>query len=270
MKVRYLLIICATVLMAACSTSNESRSLVYFENLGEDLDGVLLPAGDYTVRIEPRDELIITVTSLITEATAIYNVPLNNPAVSSSIKQTQSPTQQTYIVDENGEINFPVLGELKVAGMTTLELRRFLEAEIGKDVEDPYVHVQMVNYRVNVLGEVNSPGTRYLTRERCTLLEVLAMSGDLTQYGMRDNVILIREEENGDRTYHRLNLNDAEIFSSPYFYVKQNDVIYVVPNDIKRENSKYNTNNAYKLSVLSTIVSACSVVVSLIIAFAVK
>lgn len=256
--------------MAACSTSKVNQSLVYFENLGEDVDGVLLPIGDYTVRLEPRDELIITVTSLVTEATAIYNLPLNNPAISYSIKQTQSPTQQTYIVDTNGEINFPVLGQLKVEGMTTLELRKYLEEEIGKEVEDPFVLVQMVNFRVNVLGEVNSPGTRYITREQCTLLEVLAMSGDLTQYGMRDGVILIREEENGDRTYHRLNLNDVEIFSSPYFYVKQNDVIYVAPNKIKQENSKYNTNNAYKLSVLSTIVSACSVVVSLIIAFAVK
>lgn len=270
MKIRHLLLICAVALMAACSTSKESQSLVYFENIGEDVDGILLPAGDYTVRFEPRDEILITVTSLVPEVTAIYNLPLTNPAVSSSIKQTQNPTQQTYIVDKNGEINFPVLGQLKVAGMTTLELRKYLEEEIGKDVENPYVHVQMISYRVNVLGEVGSPGVRHLSRESCTLLEVLAMSGDLTQYGMRNGIILIREEENGDRTYHRLNLNDAEIFSSPYFYVKQNDVIYVAPNEIKRENSKYNTNNAYKLSVFSTIVSACSVVVSLAIAFMVK
>ena len=122
-----------------------------------------------------------------------------------------------------------------------------------------------MNFNVNVLGEVRNPGRINVETQRFSVLDALAKAGDLTEYGLRDGVIVIREE-NGQKTYHRLNLNDAAVLSSPYFYLQQNDVVYVEPNKIRRENSKYNQNNAFKLSVISTIVSACSVVVSLIIA----
>ena len=176
---------------------------------------------------------------------------------------------QTYLVDKQGYINFPVLGKLKVVGKSTDEIKAMLEEQIGKDVENPYVRVQLANFKVNVLGEVNRPGSLSVTTERFSVLDALANAGDLTEYGNRANVLVIREE-GGVRQYHRMNLNDAAILSSPYFYLQQNDVVYVEPNKIRQDNSKYNQNNAYKLSVISTIVSACSVVASLIIALAIK
>ena len=269
MKIRPLLIICVVAVLQACSTT-KNESLVYFENIGDAADGVLELPGDFSLKIQPDDELIITVTSLVPEATSAYNVPAINPAMRAAVEVTTSPSLQTYVVDMDGCINFPVLGKLKVAGLSTAEVRTMLENEIGKDVADPYVRVQLANFKINIIGEVKNPGAHKVTAQSCTILEALSMASDLTEYGCRDRIILIREEAGGGRTYHRLNLNDASIFSSPYFYLQQNDVLYVAPNDIKQANSKYNQNNAYKLSVISTVVSACSVVASLVIALAIN
>lgn len=141
--------------------------------------------------------------------------------------------------------------------------------KVSETVEDPYVKVQLVNFKVNVLGEVARPGTIEVDTERYSLLDALAAAGDLTPYGERENILLIREE-NGQKHFHHLNLNDAATLSSPYFYLQQNDVIYVEPNKIRHDNSKYNQNNSYKLSVVSAVVSAVSVVASLCIALFIK
>lgn len=255
------------VVLSSCNTSY-TTSLPYFEDLDTLRSGELL-SGDYGIKIIPDDEMLITVTSLVPSASAMYNVPLSNPATRANIVATTQPQQQTYIVDGNGDIQFPVLGKLHVEGMTTQQLRDDLVAKIGKNVSDPIVRVQLVNFRVNVLGEVKKPGAISVSKERYSLLDALADAGDLTEYGERDNVLLIREED-GKKIYQRFNLNNSEILQSPYFYLKQNDVIYVEPNDVRRENAKYNQNNSYKISVVSTIVSATSVIVSLIIALAVK
>ena len=140
---------------------------------------------------------------------------------------------------------------------------------ISETVDDPIVRVQLVDFRVNVLGEVKKPGAVLVNKERYSILDALADANDLTEYGERSNVLLIREID-GKRIYQRLNLNSSDILTSPYFYLQQNDVVYVEPNEIRRENAKYNQNNAYKISVVSTIVSACSVIASLIIALTVK
>ncbi len=131
------------------------------------------------------------------------------------------------------------------------------------------VKVVLVNFHVNVLGEVLEPGVKAVTTERFSLLDALAAAGDLTPYGERTNIMLIREE-NGKKTIHRFNLNDSKSLESPYFYLCQNDVIYVEPNTIRKDNAKYNQNNSYKLSVISTVVSAASIIASLVIALTVK
>lgn len=258
----------AFVAVAMASCNSTTTSLTYFEDLKGAETGTLATT-DYGIKIMPEDELLITVTSLVPSATAQYNLPLANPVTQNAILHQTQPQQQTYIVNRSGEINFPILGTLKVEGLTTAELREELVRRISADVEDPVVRVQLVNFKVNVLGEVNAPGVKTSSRERFTLLDALAAAGDLTEYGMRENVMLIREE--GDqRIYHRFNLNDSKTFESPYFYLQQNDVIIVEPNEIRKDNSKYNQNNAFKLSVTSTIVSAVSIIASLVIALTVK
>lgn len=269
MKINKLLCIAlGAAVLTACSSKR--NTLTYFADLDTTVTEVPVTAEQYMTIIQPDDELLITVNSAIPALTAIYNQPLSNPGMASAgIVATTQLQQTTYIVNSKGDINFPVLGTLHVAGLTTEQLQEQLTAAISKDVDDPLVTVRLVNFNINIAGEVKDPGMIKVTRERFSILDALASAGDLTEYGERSNIILVREE-NGKRITHRLDLTRADILSSPYFFVKQNDYIYVEPNMIRSDNSKYNQNNAFKLSVVSTIVSGCSVVASLIIALAIK
>lgn len=267
MKKNFLFAI-VVMIIAFSSCTSYKTSLPYFEDIRDSISGEF-NQGDYGIKIIADDELLITVTSMVPEASAMYNLPLGNPAIREGIVKVTQPQQQTYIVDANGDIQFPVLGKLHVAGLSTQELTKELETRISKDVENPIVRVQLVNFRINVLGEVKKPGAISVNKERYSILDALADAGDLTEYGERSNVLLIREVD-GKRIYQRMNLNNSALLTSPYFYLQQNDVVYVEPNEIRRENAKYNQNNSYKISVVSTIVSACSVIASLVIALLVK
>lgn len=260
--------LCLAVALASCSTSKET--LTYFANLPAESASGTMEGGKYEITIIPDDELVITVTSLTPEATAPYNTPLT--AISNRSKKqevAQQQSLQTYVVDQNGFITMPIIGKIKAQGLTTAQLCEQITAKVAKNVIDPYVRVQLLNYRVNVLGEVKTPGAITVVKERYSILDAIAEAGDLTPYGRRENVLLIREE-NGQRVYHRLNLNDANLLSSPYFYLRQNDVVYVEPNQVLKSNSRYSQDNGYKLSVISTIVSAASVIASLAIALIAK
>ena len=248
--------IAAAIVLAATVTSCKApQSLAYFEN-ADSLKTVGTTALDYAVKIRPADELIITVNSIVPEATAAYNL-------------SSTPQNQTYVVDTDGEITMPVIGKIHAAGMTTKGLGDYLTEKISKEVDSPVVRVQLANFRVNVLGEVKRPGAIEAKSERFTIFDALAAAEDMTEYGERTNVMVIREE-NGQRAYHRVNLKDARIVDSPYYYLQQNDVVYVEPNQIKAGNAKYSQNNAFKVTVVSTIVSAVSVIASLVIALAIK
>lgn len=268
MNVRFATLLCLVSVLALFSSCKTRQSdLTYFENA--DSIGTSIKNDDYVLRIAPADELLITVNSLIPEATTAYNLPLTNPARSNSLQQSEQPRNQTYIVDKEGNIQFPVFGKLHVEGMTTEGLASMLTSRIAKEVTDPTVRVQLLNFRVNVLGEVTKPGAVTVNRERYSVFDALADAEDLTEYGRRDNVLLIRDE-NGKRTFHRLNLGDANIVNSPYFYLRQNDVIYVEPNKIRASNAKYDQNNAFRIQVVSAVISVVSVVSSLVIALVIN
>ena len=258
------------MLIAAASllscTSSKDNTLAYFKDLAANESGTLAnPQGSYPIRIQPNDELIIVVTSAIPEATAAYNLPMDNPATRGNLRVSTQPRTQTYIVDEQGYIMMPVLGRILVNGKTLSEISQEITAMVAQNVKDPYVRVDIANFSVDVMGEVRAPQRVYSGHEHFTVLDALSQCGDLTEFGKRDRVYVIRTEE-GKRAYHRLDLTNSEVFNSPYFYLKQNDVVYVEPNQIRIDNSKYNQNNAFKLSVISTIVSSVSVIASLIIA----
>ncbi len=259
----------SAVLAVGLASCNSSKTVLpYFVDISDVKEGHL-PLSDFTPVIEPDDELYISVTSVSPEATAVYNIPNYNPATREVIISNTSPRAATYIVDTKGDISFPVLGSLHVAGMTTEQLTDMLVQKISADVKDPVVTVRLANFTVVVAGEVKTPKTISVDRNRISVLDALAAAGDLTEYGERSNVLVIREE-GGKRTYAHLDLNSSETLSSPYYYLKQNDYVYVAPNKVRQANSKYNQNNAFKLSVISTIVSASSVIASLVIALTVK
>ena len=153
--------------------------------------------------------------------------------------------------------------------MTVEALQEELTKRISEDVDDPLVTVQLINFRVVVGGEVRQPRSIQITRSRYSILDALADAGDLTEYGERSNVLLVRDE-NGERKFVHLDLNSSETLASPYFFLRQNDYIYVEPNKVRQANSKYNQNNSFKLTVISTVVSAASVIASLVIALTVK
>ena len=253
-------------MMMSCST--QRSPLPYFEDITETKE-FTVPTDNYVQKIEPDDELFIMVTSLNPLATAAYNLPVMNPASSDELTKNTTPQQQTYLVDNSGDIIMPELGRIHVAGLTTSQLRDELVKKISADVENPTVVVRLVNFKVEVAGEVKIAGVQKVTTERYSVLDALTAAGDLTEFGERNNVLLLREE-NGKRVAHRLDLNSSDLLTSPYFYLKQNDYVYVQPNKIRQDNSKYNQNNAFKVSVVSTIVSGCSVIASLVIALTVK
>ena len=256
------LLIMLTVL-TGCG-SKQKTTLTYFTNR-DSIPAPSIPTDNYMVKIEPGDELFITITSLIPDATAPYNLPLSNPGMLGSLQMSTQPKIATYIVNPQGDITLPVIGTIHAAGLETTQLAAVIQKEVEKDVADALVKVELVNFRINVLGEVARPGSQSISRERFSILDAIAGAGDLTPYGERSNVLLIREE-NGKRTYHTINLNDVSTLSSPYFYLQQNDVVYVEPNAIRKENARYNQYSSYKISVISTVVSAVSVVASLVIA----
>lgn len=268
MKLKKILLAAAAALMLA-SCSSSKTILPYFTDIQTVTAGDL-PSLISLPIIQPNDELMINISTVNPAASANYAVPFVNPALNDAITRTTSPRVLTFTVDSEGNIDFPLLGRIHVAGMNVEQLREYLIKEVSKDVKDPIVTVQMVNFNVTVAGEVKSPAQIPVTAgRRITLLEALASAGDLTEYGERSNVLVIREE-NGERTFTHIDLNSADVLSSPYYYLQPNDYVYVSPNKIRQANSKYNQNNAFKLSVVSTIVSAASVIASLVIALTVK
>ncbi|MEO8568937.1 MAG: polysaccharide biosynthesis/export family protein [Ginsengibacter sp.] len=202
-----------------------SREAVYFNNVP---DQSLNVNPDEEQKIVPNDILSITVTSLNAEASLNFN--------------NSSPTNPTvtpgYLVDKEGYIQFPVLGKLKVADFTKKQLTDNLRTSLidKKLLIDPVVTIRYLNFRVTVLGEVLRPTVVLVPNEKISLLEALGMAGDLTIYARRDNVTLIRDE-NGKRLIKRINLNNADIFNSPYYYLRSNDIIYVEPNKTKISSS---------------------------------
>ena len=257
-----------TLLVASCKPQQDT--LTYFRDIDTETFSAIVDPVMFEPKIEPADELSIAVTSIRPELAMQYNLPLINPAqVTDGMVRAAQAGQATYIVSADGDITMPILGKIHVVGLTVDQLAAKIEEMVGKEVKNPTVTVKLMNFKINVAGEVTEPGTFSVNGNRVSILDALAMAGDLTPYGLRENILLIREE-NGKRKAYKIDLSDPATLSSPTFYLKQNDYIYVAPNEVRNDNAKYNQNNAYKLTVISTVVSAASVVASLVIALSIK
>jgi polysaccharide export outer membrane protein len=207
-------------------------------------------------KIKPDDLLGITVNSLNPEA----NVLFNSGAVPSEASQDVSLAQQGYLVSQEGFIDFPVLGKIKLGGLTKEEARNKLVNELQEYLKDPIVNIRYLNYRITVIGEVNRPSSFTIPSEKINLLTAIGMAGDLTIYGKRENILLIREEA-GVRTMTRVNLNSKEILDSPYFYLQQNDVVYVEPVAARAAQASLTRSN------ISIVLSAASVLAIILTRF---
>lgn len=218
----------------------------------------------FEVQIDPivkaGDALSITVSALDAEAVVPYNLPTVVFSTPGESQLSTTPSLQYYSVDADGTIEFPVLGRLPVLGLKITEVADLIEERLASQVVNPMVVVHLINAKVTVMGEVNRPGQYTMPNGRMTLLDALGAAGDLSIYGKRDNILITRET-NGKLEFHRLNLNSEELFTSPYYYLQQNDVIYVSPNKVRAISSQ---NISLWLSMVSTLASAATVIVTVV------
>lgn len=221
----------------------------------------------YDAKIMPKDLLTITVNTTIPEAAAPFNLTVQsayNVAKNNSLNG-QSTLQQ-YLVSNEGTIDFPVLGRLQVGGLTKSEAENLIREKLGAYLkETPIVTVRMTNYKISVLGEVAHPGMFTINNEKVNIFEALALAGDLTIWGQRDNVKLIRENAIGQREIINLNLNKADIITSPYYYLHQNDILYVTPNKTKAKSSDIGQSTSLWFSGTSIFVSLINILITFLV-----
>lgn len=227
-------------LLTACVPTKE---VVYFQGIDE---GKSNENSNYEPTIKPDDVLFIHVSTLDPKAAEPFNIGQSEGGVAANAMQLQ---RTTYLVNNAGFIQFPVLGELKVSGIKRAELIELLRTRISEYVKDPVINLRIMNYKISVLGEVNNPGTFTLNSERITIPEALAMAGDMTLFGKRENVLIVRENQ-GVKTSYRLDITNPDIINSPYYYLTQNDVVYVEPNKRKINSTAIGPNILAGISVL--------------------
>jgi len=214
--------------------------------------------------IQPKDILSIVVSSKNPELAVAFNLPLSSyQAGSTSISTSYSQRILGYLVDMEGKIDFPILGKIVVAGLTREELSAMIKRELidGDLIRDPIITAEFMNFKISVLGEVRNPGTFNLQDDRITILEALGRAGDLTIYGQRDNVLVIREQ-NGAMNYFRVDLRSSALTQSPVFYLQQNDVVYVTPNNTVAQRTDINENKSMGvfLSLASLLMSLAVII----------
>ena len=261
---RNLWLLLLPLLLAACQSY---KKVPYFQNV-EVVNEVEQQEKLYDAKIMPKDLLTIVVSCTNPELAIPFNLTVASNAgiaVSTSSYVTTQPVLQPYLVDNEGNINFPVLGELKLGGLTKREAEQLIIDKLKPYMkETPIVTVRMVNYKISVIGEVTRPGTFTISNEKVNLLEALAMAGDMTVYGLRDNVKLIREDANGKQQIVTLALNKAETILSPYYWLQQNDIVYVTPNKAKARNSDVGNSTSLWFSATSILVSIVSLLVNIL------
>lgn len=240
--------------LASCSPA---RNLVYFSDLKSSEDYNTVVKNAMVLRIQPNDLLSIRLTSLNPESNELFNRGGGQWSgnINSSASTDAAVPDGGYLIDSEGYINFPVVGKIKIAGLTKDEATATMTMALNKYVKSPIVTVRLLNFRITVIGEVNKPSTFLVPTGRINILEGLGLAGDMTPYGRRENVLLVRES-NGVRSTARLNLNNKELLNSPFFYLQQNDVIYVVPDRIKEVQASTNTRTLTIVTIASSIVVA--------------
>ena len=242
------------LLMIIFNSCGSRRSMVYLQQDSSDIKTLY---EQYVPKIQVNDILTVVVTAADPKVTAPFN-PVSSMTNGSFTQQTDMALRPTYTVNGDGDITLPMLGKLHVGGLTRTQAIEKLRLELGKYIKDPGVNINFNNFRISVLGEVARPGSFILPNERMTILEALGMAGDLTIRGVRKNIMLIREVD-GQKTMHRLDLTQQSTLNSPYYYLAQNDVIYVEPNKAQINSSKLGANTNIIVSIASLLITVISV-----------
>lgn len=259
MKTNRHLILSVIAFIALLTSCGQVKDIAYFQNKVVDSpEKIDKHAG---IVIQPKDMLSIIVSSRNPELSVMFNLPVVTYQAGSEIVSSGYQKLTGYVVDNDGFIDFPVLGRLKVSGMTRWELSETIKDRLLEDglLSDAVVTVEFMNFKVSVIGEVNAPGTYTIEGDKVTVLQAISLARDLTIFGMRENVTVIRERE-GKRTMYEINLCDVSMFDSPAYFLQQNDVVYVQPSEIKARQS---TTDDKALRMTSIFVSGGSLLVSI-------
>lgn len=258
---KYILFTCVQFLclvgVGLLSSCGSSREIVYFQDLQPGKSEITLPKAQ-AITVQPEDKISIVVNSRDPQLANLFNLPVMTKSIG-QISQTSGASQgiSGYTVDAEGNIDFPVLGTVHVGGKTRMEIASAIKEQLIQHnlVKDPLVTVEFMNLTVTVMGEVNSPGRYSIDKDRVTLLDALGMAGDLTIYGKRENVLVMREEGGVQRVYGVNLCSGEQLYTSPVYYLRQNDVVYVEPNNMRARQSTVNGNNVRSTSFWFSLAS---------------
>lgn len=229
------------IILLAVTSCVPKKKIIYVQG-NQDFNN---KSSNYEPLIQNDDELSINVSAQESAASAPFNLDYRSDGGSSSSAQ-----RQTYLVDNYGKIDFPILGTITVAGYSVKGLKELLKEKLAVYIKDPVINIRILNFKVAVLGEVVSPGTVSVSSERLTLLEAIAKSGDLTLYGKRDNILIIRDFQ-GIKTFNRVDITKADFVNSPFYYLDQNDVVYVEARKAKIDSTAIGGNVSTIISIVS-------------------
>lgn len=238
------------------------KDVVYYQNI----DGLSSAeqSNSYEIKIQPDDLLTIIVSADDPETAIPFNlstISVPSATITNLMSLRGQESMQSYLVDASGSIDFPVLGKLKVGGLSRSELMHLLETKIAKYIKNPIINIRLMNFKVSVQGEVTLPGTYPVNSDRITLIEAISRAGDLTIYGKRNNVLIIREL-NGVKSYNRVDITKADFINSPFYYLAQNDVVYVEPNKTRINGAAVGANTGVIISVTSLVITLITLIVT--------
>jgi len=245
-----LIVFSVLLLVNSCAPATEIQ---YFQDTENQV--LINTTPSFGATIQSGDLLSIYVSAINAEAALPFNV-YETPVIQGNSINTNPIT---YLVNDDGRINFPVLGSLKVTGLTTKQLVSKLESDLKEYINNPTINIRFANFRVSVLGEVSKPGTFQVTNERISIIEAIALAGDLTIYGQRTNVLLVRIE-NGEKVFIPIDLTNKALFNSPYYNLKQNDIIYISPNKTKVNASSVGPNTSVIISSASLFITVLALI----------
>lgn len=226
-----------------------NKKIHYLQTAGDEMENAL----KYENTLQPDDNLLIVVTAANTDLVQDFNMSFLFSRSTEMMSNTDN-SGYTYLIDQNGDINFPILGKLRMAGLTRIEAENLLKQRLSQYINNPGVNLRVTNFKISVIGEVGRPGTQQIVGDRITIFEALSAAGDLTIYGKRKDVMIIREKDNVKKVT-QVDLTNPDIISSPYYYLAHNDVVYVKPNKTRVNSSVVGPNLTLALSTISLLIT---------------
>lgn len=254
-----LLLTLVVIFAASCSAN---KQVIYFQDIQNIKKSAIENSATYTEPlIQPDDNLSISIFTLNPQTGSIINQAAATPILGGNANTAVAQQITGFVVDKNGDVELALAGKIRVAGLTTYQAREAIRERVVKYYNEPNVQVRFANFKVSIVGEVNAPSTYNMPNEKVTIMDALSLAGDLTIYGRRDNVLVIRDID-GKKHYEHLDLNSSDIFKSEFFYLRQNDLVYVEPNK-----ARSTANNAAQLQLLGIVTSVLSVLILAVSAF---